>query len=863
MAASSSGTSKHDTDFLYEQELQRDPYRVKVWTSYLQSKQKPKSIDGKQLSLSESIVINSWRRSIYERALGYLPRSYKLWHNYLKESVEVVKPQCSDHAPATASSSSSSELLPTGLSSKLHSAHDNFYLPNPFSTLLSTSELIKHTLPSPASSSAEPSPLSVSLTSASSQSVASRLTVEKVNDIFERCLVHHSKKPRMWLLYCGFLQDQNLITRTRRTYDRCLRGIPLTQHEKIWEDILEFVMKCGVEQTALVMLKRYVMIYPEKVEVFINYLKERELWEEAAELLGKAINNDSFVSIEAKSKHELWMELCELLSGHPESIRCIRVEEVLRCGIMRFSDEVGRLWCSLADHFIRLGLIEKVRDVYEEGVTSVTTLHDFAMVFDAYAAFEESLVAAKLEDEESSAMDKREDSTADSTVEVDLYMNRLERLMSRRPELVSSVKLRQNPHNVNEWLHRVALFRKQPVKVIETFSDAVRTVSPLKAVGRLQVLWSRFARYYEEFEDLDNARVVWSRATQVSFRGIDDLSSVWCEWVEMELRHREYSQALKVARQSIHKPQNAEPDSAQARLYRSVKLWSLCADIEENFGTIETVRSCYDKMFSLKVITPQLIINFAQYLQEQKYYEESFKVYERGISLFRWPHLNDIYLIYLTKVVERFGGTKLERSRELFEQAVADVPPKLARRLYLLYAKLEEEFGLAKHALRIYERACASVTSEEKFDMFTLYIAKTAELFGVIKTRTIYEKAVEELPDDQVKKMCLQYAHVEQGLGEISRARAIYCHASQFSDPNRDPNFWRAWREFEVAHGNEETFRDMLRMKRSVQAQYSQVHFNAAELVAEAAPPVMLDPMAAAERELEIQEKQARHLPAD
>lgn len=32
--------------------------------------------------------------------------------------------------------------------------------------------------------------------------------------------------------------------------------------------------------------------------------------------------------------------------------------------------QVGRLWTSLADYFIRRGMFEKARDVYEEGLTS-------------------------------------------------------------------------------------------------------------------------------------------------------------------------------------------------------------------------------------------------------------------------------------------------------------------------------------------------------------------------------------------------------------------------------------------------------------------------------------------------------------
>lgn len=71
--------------------------------------------------------------------------------------------------------------------------------------------------------------------------------------------------------------------------------------------------------------------------------------------------------------------------------------------------------------------------------------------------------------------------------------------------------------------------------------------------------------------------------------------------------------------------------------------------------------------------------------------------------------------------------------------------------------------------------------------------------------------------------MCIKYAELERGLGEIDRARAIYIHASQLADPRSDGDFWSKWNDFEVQHGNEDTFREMLRIKRSVTASYSQV----------------------------------------
>jgi pre-mRNA-splicing factor SYF1 len=51
-----------------------------------------------------------------------------------------------------------------------------------------------------------------------------------------------------------------------------------------------------------------------------------------------------------------------------------KVDAIIRSGLSRFSDEVGRLWCRLADFYIRSGQFERARDVFEEAVASVTTV---------------------------------------------------------------------------------------------------------------------------------------------------------------------------------------------------------------------------------------------------------------------------------------------------------------------------------------------------------------------------------------------------------------------------------------------------------------------------------------------------------
>lgn len=70
----------------------------------------------------------------------------------------------------------------------------------------------------------------------------------------------------------------------------------------------------------------------------------------------------------------------------------------------------------------------------------------------------------------------------------------------------------------------------------------------------------------------------------------------------------------------------------------------------------------------------------------------------------------------------------------------------------------------------------------------------------------------------------LKYSTIEKKLGEIDRARSILTHISQFADPSKEDyveNFWKIWDEFELSHGNEDTYKEMLRVKRSVMAKHS------------------------------------------
>lgn len=64
-------------------------------------------------------------------------------------------------------------------------------------------------------------------------------------------------------------------------------------------------------------------------------------WGEAAKKLAEVVDDDTFRSLEGKSKHQLWLELCDIITRHPDLVRGMKVDAILRSGIRKFTDEVA------------------------------------------------------------------------------------------------------------------------------------------------------------------------------------------------------------------------------------------------------------------------------------------------------------------------------------------------------------------------------------------------------------------------------------------------------------------------------------------------------------------------------------------
>jgi pre-mRNA-splicing factor SYF1 len=131
--------------------------------------------------------------------------------------------------------------------------------------------------------------------------------------------------PRIWLDYCQFLIDQKLISKTRHVFDNTLKSLPVTQHDKVWDLYIRWAESLPLSQTAIVVYKRYLKLNPDAREDFINYLISIKKLDEAIFNLIEVLNDTQFHSKKGKSKFELWLLLCEIISKYPDKVVSISI----------------------------------------------------------------------------------------------------------------------------------------------------------------------------------------------------------------------------------------------------------------------------------------------------------------------------------------------------------------------------------------------------------------------------------------------------------------------------------------------------------------------------------------------------------
>ena len=750
----------------------QNPYNFKSWWDTLSSsREAPFSI----------------RKKIYQVSLHYLPGSYKLWYNYLKEEREYVQ--------------------------------SNYNIPN------------KH--------------------------------YDEVNMIHEQALIYMMKMPIIWINYIQFMMEQNSITKTKIIFNKALQSIPITQHKKLWDIYIPWIESLsGCHRTKIEIFKRYTKFNPDYKEKFINYLIGIKEFNLAIYLIIEILNEENFYSKENKSQYYYWIMLCQIINNYPEEINLSKynkdldVDKVIRHGIKKYTDEVGNLWVTLANYYIKMGLIEKAREIFEEALEKILTVRDFSLIFNAYLNFEQEMMkqnlftnndldnnnllesinenkdnnlqSLELKELENALVDlnieeignegnndnikknelDKKDSQKDSNLKKFNFI-RVNNLLQRRPFLLNSTILRRNPNNVAEWLKRIELMKdKNDFKLIKNlYEESLNTIKINEAYGNLSELYISYANFYEENKNIKKANEIYYKGCNLNFKKTDENVNLWCLWCEMNIRQKRYQDAYRIIKFICTNNANK-----YYKYNRNIKLWSLYVDLEMNLikNNEKQIIYIYTKMIEYKIANIETIFNFIIYLEKIKNYEKIYNIYEQSLDLFNWPNAYDICICYLVDFINHYKNEKIEIFRDIIQNII--IFSGHLKIFYYIYAFYEEKYGLYNHCIDILKEASQNVKEEEKPEIHSVIIAKCAKYFGIGKVRLAFDDAMNNLEKSYVLEIGLKYISIEIKLKEINRARGIFKYLGKLFNPDNKEykeEFWEMWDNFEKIYGDSTTYQEM------------------------------------------------------
>ncbi|NXD20766.1 CRNL1 protein, partial [Spelaeornis formosus] len=434
--------------------------------------------------------------------------------------------------------------------------------------------------------------------------------------------------------------------------------------------------------------------------------------------------------------------------------------------------------------------------------------------------------------------------------------------------------------NVTLWLKYAEMeMKNRQVNHARNIWDRAITTLP-----RVNQFWYKYTYMEEMLGNVAGSRQVFERWMEWQPE-----EQAWHSYINFELRYKEVDRA-----RSIYERYILLVPSVLVLVHPEVKNWIKYARFEEKHSYFAHARKVYERaveFFGEEHMDEHLYVAFAKFEENQKEFErvrviykyaldripkqdaqnlfKNYTIFEkkfgdrRGIEdiivskrRFQYeeevkanPHNYDAWFDYL-RLVE--SDTDAETVREVYERAIANVPPIQEKRhwkryiyLWINYALYEElEAKASKRTRQVYQ-ACLELLPHKKFTfakmwllyaqfeirqknlplarralgtsigkcpknkLFKGYIELELQLREFDRCRKLYEKFLEFAPENCTS--WIKFAELETILGDIDRARAIYELA--ISQPRLDmPEvLWKSYIDFEIEQEEYEKTRNLYR----------------------------------------------------
>lgn len=438
----------------------------------------------------------------------------------------------------------------------------------------------------------------------------------------------------------------------------------------------------------------------------------------------------------------------------------------------------------------------------------------------------------------------------------------LEQKEYRRARSVFERALDVDATNVQLWIRYIeAEMKERNINHARNLLDRAVTILP-----RIDKLWYKYVYMEEMLGNLPGTRQVFER-----WMSWEPDEAVWSAYIKLEKRYGEFERARNIfERYTIVHPE--------------ARNWIKWARFEEENGTSDLVREVFGMAIETlgdDFMDEKLFIAYARFEAKLKEYERARAIFKYALD--RMPRsrsavlhkqyttfekqfgdregvedvvLNKRRVMYEEQVKEApksydswIDYARLEetsqnpdRVRDVYERAIAQVPPSQEKRhwrryiyLWIFYAMYEElETRDLDRAAQIYTEALKLIPHKKftfaklwilkaqfelrqnqidkarrtmgqaiglcpKNRLFRAYIDTELKLFEFVRCRTLYEKWIEW--DSSNCSAWLKFAELEHELSDLDRCRAIFELAVEQPVLDMPELLWKGYIDFEEEEG--------------------------------------------------------------
>ncbi|KAJ6157059.1 hypothetical protein N7497_005944 [Penicillium chrysogenum] len=435
--------------------------------------------------------------------------------------------------------------------------------------------------------------------------------------------------------------------------------------------------------------------------------------------------------------------------------------------------------------------------------------------------------------------------------------------------------VRRNRINMNNWMRYAAweLEQKEFRRARSIFERAL-DVDPTSVV-----LWIRYIEAEMKTRNINHARNLLDRAVTIlpALTSSGTMFERWMSWepeegawgayIKMEKRYSEFERARAIFQRFtvVHpEPRNwikwarFEEEYGTSDLgedFMDERLFSAYAKFEAKLKEYERARAIYKYALDRLPRSKAMALHKAYTTFEKQFGDreglEDVILSKRRVQyeeqLKENPRNYDVWFDFAR--LEELSGDP-ERVRDIYERAIAQIPPSQEKRhwrryiyLWIFYAVWEEmEAKEMERAGQIYQE-CLKIIPHKKFTfakvwlmkaqfevrqmqlqaarktlgqaigmcpkdkLFRGYIEIEQRLFEFARCRTLFEKQIEWNPSNS--QSWLQFAALEQSLLDTERTRAIYELAIEQPTLDMPELVWKAYIDFEEEEYEHERVRQL------------------------------------------------------